>query len=153
MASLIGNIAREERQDTAGNWTANNPTPRSGEWCYETDTGKLKIGDGVTIWTSLLYSAIPDIDTEISDINTALSGKLTGSTDQICKAWVNFNGTGTVAIRDSFNVSSITDNGTGDYTVNFENAMNDVNYVVFGTSAQGALIGENATTALKSILK
>ena len=44
------------------------------------------------------------------------------------KAWVNFDGTGTVAIRDSFNVSSITDNGTGDYTVNFTNAMNDANY-------------------------
>lgn len=45
-----------------------------------------------------------------------------------CTAWVNFNGTGTVAIRDSFNVSSITDNGTGDYTVNFATAMNNSNY-------------------------
>lgn len=44
------------------------------------------------------------------------------------KAWVNFNGTGTVAIRASFNVSSITDNGTGDYTVNFTSAMVDANY-------------------------
>jgi hypothetical protein len=44
------------------------------------------------------------------------------------KAWVNFNGTGTVAIRASFNVSSITDNGTGDYTVNFTTAMPDANY-------------------------
>lgn len=44
------------------------------------------------------------------------------------KAWVNFNGTGTVAIRASGNVSSITDNGTGDYTVNFTNAMADANY-------------------------
>ena len=44
------------------------------------------------------------------------------------KAWVNFNGTGTVAIRRSFNVSSITDNGTSDYTVNFTNAMSDANY-------------------------
>ena len=44
------------------------------------------------------------------------------------KAWVNFNGTGTVAIRAAFNVSSITDNGTGDYTINFTNAMPDVNY-------------------------
>jgi hypothetical protein len=51
----------------------------------------------------------------------------------IAKAWVNFNGTGTVAIRDSFNVSSITDNGTGDYTVNFTTAMPNANYVsVFG---------------------
>jgi len=46
------------------------------------------------------------------------------------KAWVNFNGTGTVAIRASFNVSSITDNRQADYTVNFSNAMPDANYIV-----------------------
>ena len=46
------------------------------------------------------------------------------------KAWVNFNGTGTVAIRRAFNVSSVTDNGTGDYTVNFTTAMADANYAV-----------------------
>ena len=49
-----------------------------------------------------------------------------------CRAWVNFNGTGTVAIRASGNVSSITDNGVGDYNVNFTTAMPDVNYSVFG---------------------
>jgi hypothetical protein len=53
------------------------------------------------------------------------------------KAWVNFNGTGTVAIRASFNVSSITDNGTGRYTLNFTNAMPDVNYAVLGTARGG----------------
>jgi hypothetical protein len=52
-----------------------------------------------------------------------------------CRAWVNFNGTGTVAIRASFNVSSITDNGTGDYTVNFTNALVDVNYSAVGNSS------------------
>jgi hypothetical protein len=51
-----------------------------------------------------------------------------------CRAWVNFNGTGTVAIRGSGNVSSITDNGTGDYTVNFTNAMPDSNYSVGGSA-------------------
>jgi hypothetical protein len=51
------------------------------------------------------------------------------------KAWVNFNGTGTVAIRASFNVSSITDNGTGDYTVNFTTAMPDADYAVDGLIA------------------
>jgi hypothetical protein len=50
-----------------------------------------------------------------------------------CRAWVNFNGVGTVAIRASGNVSSITDNGTGDYTVNFTTAMPDANYCVTGT--------------------
>lgn len=48
----------------------------------------------------------------------------------LCRAWVNWNGTGTVAIRASFNVSSITDNGTGDYTVNFTAALPDANYSV-----------------------
>jgi hypothetical protein len=53
-----------------------------------------------------------------------------------CRAWVNFNGTGTVAIRASGNVSSITDNGTGAYTVNFTTAMVDANYA---HEAQGSL--------------
>jgi hypothetical protein len=52
----------------------------------------------------------------------------------LCKAWVNFNGTGTVAIRSSFNVSSITDNGTGQYTVNFTTAMVDANYCWAGSA-------------------
>ncbi len=51
--------------------------------------------------------------------------------DYKCRAWVNFNGTGTVAIRASGNVTSITDNGTGDYTVNFITAMPDANYAAF----------------------
>jgi hypothetical protein len=63
----------------------------------------------------------------------------------LCRAWVNFNGTGTVAIRASFNVSSITDNGTGDYTVNFTNAMPDANYSVVGMGVQSA---SNHTVAL-----
>lgn len=49
-----------------------------------------------------------------------------------CRAWVNFNGTGTVAIRASGNVSSITDNGSGNYTVNFNTALPDANYAVVG---------------------
>ena len=52
-----------------------------------------------------------------------------------CRAWVNFNGTGTVAIRASGNVTSITDNGTGDYTVNFTTAMSDANYSTTVTCA------------------
>jgi len=59
----------------------------------------------------------------------------------LCRAWVNFNGTGTVAIRSSFNVSSITDNGTGDYTINFTNALPDVNYAVFNTPGSGGAGG------------
>jgi len=60
--------------------------------------------------------------------NKALSPGLVAG--QLCRAWVNFNGTGTVAIRAAYNVSSITDNGGtgGDYTVNFTTAMPDANY-------------------------
>jgi hypothetical protein len=60
----------------------------------------------------------------------------TGS--QAVRAWVNFNGTGTVAIRASYNVSSITDNGVGDYRVNMTNAMPDTNYAVVGGGGNGA---------------
>jgi len=59
-----------------------------------------------------------------------MSGKCGGSAPvYACRAWVNFNGTGTVSIRDSGNVSSITDNFSGSYTVNFATAMPDANYV------------------------
>lgn len=66
------------------------------------------------------------------------------------RAWVNFNGTGTVAIRASGNVSSITDNGTGDYTVNFTTAMSDANYSTVATrqavgSTADASCGVNST--------
>jgi hypothetical protein len=54
---------------------------------------------------------------------------------QACKAWVNFNGTGTVAIRASYNVSSITDKGVGSFAVNFTEAMSDINYA---TSVSGS---------------
>jgi len=46
------------------------------------------------------------------------------------KAWVNFNGSGAVAVRANFNVNSITDNGTGDYTVNFSSALSSSDYVI-----------------------
>jgi hypothetical protein len=59
-----------------------------------------------------------------------------------CRAWVNFNGTGTVAIRASGNVTSITDNNTGDYTVNFTTAMPDANYAI---SANGQYQGGSGT--------
>jgi uncharacterized protein (AIM24 family) len=51
-----------------------------------------------------------------------------------CRAWVNFNGTGTPAIREDGNVTSITDNGTGDYTVNFTTSISDANYAAVCTA-------------------
>ena len=60
-----------------------------------------------------------------------------------CRAWVNFNGTGTVAIRASGNVSSITDGGTGDYTVNFTTAMPDANYCAVASTGRDTSGGAN----------
>jgi len=54
------------------------------------------------------------------------------------KAWVNFNGTGTIAARDSLNVASLTDNGTGDYTVGLTNNMANANYSSVTTGSDGA---------------
>ena len=84
---------------------ANNITDAAG-------TGGPTLANGLTIGTSVL---------------AAPSGSAPSYT---CRAWVNFNGTGTVAIREDGNVSSITDNGTGDYTVNFTTAMPDANYCI-----------------------
>lgn len=68
-----------------------------------------------------------------------LDGAQSGSAPiYAARAWVNFNGTGTVAIRASGNVSSITDNGTGNYTVNFTTAMPDANYAVSAFANHGA---------------
>ena len=56
--------------------------------------------------------------------------------ENACDAWVNWNGTGTVAIRDSFNVASITDRGTGAYTVNFSSNMSNTSYYANGMCSQ-----------------
>jgi len=96
----------------------------------------------------LVAGGLPDATVTSSDLasNAVDSQTLslfnaTGSAPvYACRAWVNFNGTGTVAIRASGNVSSITDQGTGDYTVNFATAMPDANYAMVSTSGNGGRI-------------
>ena len=81
-----------------------------------------------------------------ADTLSTLDGTKSITTDRVtqgvARAWVNFNGTGTVAIRASYNVSSITDNGTGDYTVNFTTAMEDVNYSAVATGSRTTNVAE-----------
>jgi hypothetical protein len=82
--------------------------------------------DGSGTITGISVGGLPDGSITNDDLAGSIDdAKLSGTT---CKAFVNFNGTGTVAIRAQFNVSSITDNGTGDYTVNFTTALVDANY-------------------------
>jgi hypothetical protein len=99
--------------------------------------------------TGISAGGLPDdcITTAEIAANAVTTAKL-GSAEQsgLCKAWVNFNGTGTVAIRASYNVSSITDNGVGDYTVSFTTAMADANYsVVFGGQRSASYVPANMT--------
>lgn len=119
-------------------------------------------GDGTI--TGLSAGGLPDSSIVTADIANAaitaakLDGAQSGSAPiYAARAWVNFNGTGTVAIRASGNVSSITDNGTGNYTANLTTAMTDVNYSTTITTASsngsntGVLIGNVGTVATTSV--
>ena len=62
----------------------------------------------------------------------------------LCRLWVRFNGTGTVAINDDFNVNTIGDGGSGYYTVNFSNALPNGNYATLVTGTAGQTSGGDA---------
>ena len=68
----------------------------------------------------------------------------------LCKAWIDFNGTGTIATRDSFNVTSITDGGTGIYTVTIANDMGNVNYSTTGAAGENDDSGGNRSLGLRA---
>jgi hypothetical protein len=109
----------------------------------------LNSDDGVISGTSGLKSSGGDdgslkIQTNGTDAASVTSGQVVSFVNNFgtvanlpayqCRAWVNFDGTGTPAIRESGNVSSITDSGAGTYKVNFTTALSDINYSVVGTS-------------------
>jgi len=102
--------------------------------------------NGTGTVTGISAGGLPDgvITTDDIAANAVTFGKI-GTTEQgqLCKAWVNFNGTGAVAIRAAYNVSSITDNGTGDYTVNFTTALPDANFSVAGVSMRDSTNASN----------
>ena len=100
------------------------------------DTGIDKITDGSVVADDLastldLSGKTITLATDAVDQLSTASGS---APSYSARAWVNFNGTGAVAIRESGNVSSITDNGTGDYTVNFATALPDANYSAVASS-------------------
>ena len=135
----------------------------------ETNTGTLSV-TGVTTLTGGLNAALPVLSggtgvttkTGTGAVVLGTSPTLTTPTFDsaslptisgtaplyMCRAWVNFNGTGTVAIRASGNVSSITDNGTGDYTVNFTTALVDANYSAVGSLGTGSTGGESMNPSI-----
>ena len=80
----------------------------------------------------------------LSDNSVEMSHLTADLKERIVKGWINFNGTGVIVIRDSFNVDSIVDNGTGDYTVNWDTDFANANYSIEGwcssDSAAGGII-------------
>ena len=96
-------------------------------YVYNRANAALNFGTNNTTQAAITASGLLQFNSGYGSVATAYG----------CRAWVNFNGTGTVAIRASGNVSSITDNGLGDYTVNFTTAMVDANYSLCGTAGIG----------------
>jgi hypothetical protein len=82
--------------------------------------------------STLRTNALEGVDAKNSITIVAGAGNITTTNVQegLCKGWMNLDGTGTIAIQDSFNVSGVTDNGTGDYTHTHTNAMNNALYSV-----------------------
>ena len=100
--------------------------------------GHARYTSNFTAPTSAHLTSAGDVNKHIvvnSDADGVAIG--TGGINQarIAKAWVNFDGSGTVSIRDSYNIASVTDNGTGDWTLNYSAAMSNTSYVVFGNGA------------------
>ena len=87
----------------------------------------------------------------VNNITDTSGGDTNLNVPNTAKAWVNFNGSGTVAIRADFNVNTVGDNGTGDYTVNFTTALVDANYCVSGTCS-GADTPANSVASLNTKL-
>ena len=108
------------------------------------NVGLTAVGTANIIDESVTFGKLSNSATEADNVQK-----------RTAKAWVNFNGTGTVAIRASFNVSSVVDNGAGDYTVNFIEPMVDSNFCVSGMTNwdgtnRGALMGINTNRALSA---
>jgi len=99
-----------------------------------TFAGVLDVRDSSNNLTAMQVSALQGASTSTPPLFQDSIGTQIGT---LCCAWVNFNGTGTAAIIAAFNVSSITDNGTGDYVVNFANALPSSNYASCFTAQNG----------------
>ena len=141
----------------SGSLTSSNPTIVLTS-TVNLSGGMLVTGEGIPAGTTL--------DTIFTNASGTLSNNATATTtfkpvtffrndklltpasvgSQLCRAWVNFNGEGTVSIRNAYNVSSITDNATGNYSVNFATAMPDTDYVYFGGIGDGT-----STSAIRTL--
>jgi hypothetical protein len=155
--------AEAMRIDSSGNVGIGTSSPGNTLDVANSGTGQLRLTrTGLTYWdldvgsSSSLIIKRDSVDRMRIDSDGNLlfnSGYGSVATAYGCRAWVNFDGTGTPAIRDDGNVSSITDNGTGVYTVNLTTAMPDTNYAWVGTceaasNTGGIIVCKRYDTAL-----
>jgi hypothetical protein len=150
---VVNNVVQyPPNYSVSGNTLTISPAPSSGTnnvyVRYLSTTLQTITPSDLTVSAAKIQTNAVTTD-KIADANITaakLNGAQSGSAPIYgARAWVNFNGTGTVAIRGSGNVSSITDNGTGDYTVNFTTAMPDANYCCVVTSDYGSANNFNTT--------
>jgi hypothetical protein len=113
---------------TIATQAASNVSITGGSITGITDLAIADGGTGASTATAAFNNLAPSQTSNSGKYLTTNGTNASWGSVNDAKAWVNFNGTGTVAIRASYNVSSITDNGTGDYTVNFTTALADANY-------------------------
>jgi hypothetical protein len=119
--TAAGDIAEFVRI-SGGNWQCLN---------YRRSDGKSLVDIGAASNTEVLNE---------SPVAKYISPEKLSFSKRAAKFWVNFNGTGTPTIRDSLNVSSITDNGVGSYTVNLSITMNNANYAIGSYASGGATL-------------
>ena len=118
---------------------ADNAYARISSATTQENAGILLANQNTTKWTIEKYGSSHNLfirNTSTDSLELTQDGR--GLSQFTAKAWVHFTGSGTVAIRDSHNVSSITDNGVGTYTVNFTNALANDDFAVSGFSGRNS---------------
>jgi hypothetical protein len=140
----LSRIALSGNLSGTGTFTIASPNSNSDRTLNLPDAGGTVFVSGQAV-TATTGSFSGDVTLGSSVLATP-SGSAPSYT---CRAWVNFNGTGTVAIRASGNVSSITDNGTGLYTLNFTTALPDANYA-YAIASQFSAGSSGSTNTLNN---
>lgn len=142
-----------------GSVTLSEPTTASNRTVNIPDADTTLVGTNVAQTLTNKTLTAPSVDVIKSTTTSPPTIQNSAGTEigTLCRAWVNFNGS-TAAIRASFNVSSVTRNGTGDYTVNFSSALPDVNYApsiqrggATSTGSGGTGVGTDVPSALVTI--
>lgn len=135
----MSKVALEGNVNGTGTFTIASPNSNNSRTMVLPDSaGDLVVTQATQTLSNKTFSGAQTFGT------ASLAEPSGGAPLYMARAWVNFNGTGTVAIRAAGNVTSITDNGTGDYTVNFTTAFQDANYS-WATSAASANTGTGTT--------